>query len=175
MFPDSAVGKVLFHIAKNHKLVLCKHILDELSNVFKKKFLNREISLNDFIKNLKYELVGISIKDLKKYPKIRDKHDIPVLANAIEAKSDIGLFDQRLPLLLNMPLLPCGKIGISLFQQGFFYGVYAGGTEYVFQSCSVGITCFPLMAKPFLPKSMAAAALYMLFTKPGGTKFSLRF
>ena len=70
-------------------MVLCKHILDELSNVFKKKFLSREKYLNDFVKNLKYELVDISIKDLKNYPKVRDKHDIPVLANAIEAKIDI--------------------------------------------------------------------------------------
>ena len=89
LFPDSAVGKALFHIAKNHKLVLCKHILDELSNVFKKKFHSREKYLNDFVKSLKYELVDISIKDLKNYPKVRDKHDIPVLANAIEAKVDI--------------------------------------------------------------------------------------
>ena len=89
LFPDSAIGKVLIHIAKNHKLVLCKHILDELSNVFKRKFQSREKYLNDFIKNLKYELIDISIKDLKNYPKLRDKHDIPVLANAIEAKVDI--------------------------------------------------------------------------------------
>jgi hypothetical protein len=33
-----------------------------------------------------------------------------------------------------------GKIGISLFGQGFFYGVYAGGAEYVLQSCFVGNT-----------------------------------
>ena len=86
LFPESVVGKVLFHIAKNHKLVLCQHILDELSNVFKKKFPKRKEYLTEFIKKLKYELIDINIKDFKNYPKIRDKHDIPVLANAIEAK-----------------------------------------------------------------------------------------
>ena len=89
LFPESSIGKILSHIAKNHKLVLCQHILDELSNVFKKKFPKREKYLNGFIKKLKYELVNINIKDLKNYPQIRDKHDIPVLANAIEAKANI--------------------------------------------------------------------------------------
>jgi len=89
LFPDSAVGKVLFHIVKNHKLVLCQYILDELSNVFKKKFPKREGYLNDFVKKLKYELIDIKIKDLRNYPQIRDKYDIPVLASAIEAKVNI--------------------------------------------------------------------------------------
>ena len=89
LFPESAISKALFHIAKNHKLVLCQHILDELSNVFKKKFPKREEHLHNFVMKLKYELVEKNIKDLKNYPPIRDKHDIPVLANAIEAKVNI--------------------------------------------------------------------------------------
>jgi len=89
LFPESSIGKILSHIAKNHKLVLCQHILDELSNVFKKKFPQREGLLNNFVSKLKYELVGIKIKGLENYPQIRDKHDIPVLANAIEAKVNI--------------------------------------------------------------------------------------
>jgi len=89
LFPESNVSRVLFHIAKNHKLVLCQHILDELSNVFTKKFPKRREHLNSFIKKLKYELVDINVKDLKNYPQIRDMYDIPVLANAIEAKVNI--------------------------------------------------------------------------------------
>ena len=89
LFPESAVGKVLFHVAKNHKLVLCQYTIDELSNVFKKKFPKKEECLNGFIKKIKYELIDMNIRDLKNYPKIRDKHDIPVLANAIDAKVNI--------------------------------------------------------------------------------------
>jgi hypothetical protein len=36
-----------------------------------------------------------------------------------------------------MPTLPSGKIGKPLFEQGFFYGVYAGGSEYVLKPCSM--------------------------------------
>jgi len=89
LFPESNVGKVLAHIVKNHKLVLCQYTLDELKNVFKKKFPKRIVYFNKFIKDLKYELIDIDIKDYAKYPQIRDVDDMPLLARAIEAKIDV--------------------------------------------------------------------------------------
>jgi len=89
MFPKSSIGEVLAHITKNHKLVICQFTLNELSSVFEKKLPERKEHLNEFMGNLKYELVDIDIKDCKKYPKIRDNNDIPILANAIEAKVDL--------------------------------------------------------------------------------------
>ena len=91
LFPESVVGKVLAHIVKNHNLVLCKYTLDELKDVFNKKFPKRIDYFKKFIKGLKYELIDIKIKDYKKYPKIRDVDDIPLLAYAIEAKINILL------------------------------------------------------------------------------------
>jgi len=89
MFPKSSIGEVLTHITKNHKLVICQFTLNELSNVFEKKLPERIEYLNEFIGKLKYELINMDIKDLKKYPKIRDNNDMPILANAIEAKVDL--------------------------------------------------------------------------------------
>ena len=89
MFPKSSIGEVLAHITKNHKLVICQFTLNELSSVFEKKLPERKEYLNEFIEKLKYELIDIDIKDCKKYPKIRDKNDMPILANAIEAKVDL--------------------------------------------------------------------------------------
>ena len=89
LFPQSNVGKALAHIVKNHKLVLCQYTLDELKNVFKKKFPKRIEYFNKFVKKLKYELIDMDIKEYAKYPSIRDIDDIPLLANAIEAKADI--------------------------------------------------------------------------------------
>jgi len=89
LFPESNVGKVLYHIVKNHKLVICKYTLNELKEVFKNKFSERKGSLNKFIKNLKYELVDIEINNYEKYPKMRDEDDIPLLACAIEKKVNI--------------------------------------------------------------------------------------
>jgi predicted nucleic acid-binding protein len=36
LFPNSVVGNIFSHIAKNHTLVLCQYTLDELKSVFKK-------------------------------------------------------------------------------------------------------------------------------------------
>ena len=89
LFPESTIGKVFSHIAKNHKLVLCQYTIDELKNVFKNKFPERSEYFNKFIKRYKYELINIKIRDYKKYPNIRDNNDLPVLANAIEAKVEL--------------------------------------------------------------------------------------
>ena len=89
LFPKSTIAEALSHIMKNHKLVICQFTLNELSGVFKKKLPERKKYLNEFIEKLKYELIDIDIKDCKKYPQIRDIKDIPILANAIEAKVDL--------------------------------------------------------------------------------------
>ena len=89
LFPESNIGKVLSHVVKNHKLVLCKYTLDELKNVFNKKFSDRTEYFNRFINNLKYELVNMEILDYRIYPQIRDIDDLPLLACAIESKVKI--------------------------------------------------------------------------------------
>jgi putative PIN family toxin of toxin-antitoxin system len=89
LFPESTVGKALGHIVKNHKLVLSKYTLDELRNVFKRKFPDKALFLENFIERLKYELIDIRISEHKKYPQIRDIDDIPLLASAIEAKVNV--------------------------------------------------------------------------------------
>jgi putative PIN family toxin of toxin-antitoxin system len=90
LFPESNVGKVLSHIAKNHKLVLCQYTMNELKNVFMKKFPKRKEHLSNFVKELKYELIESELLDYNNYPKIRDIDDIPLLAYAI--KSNVNLF-----------------------------------------------------------------------------------
>jgi putative PIN family toxin of toxin-antitoxin system len=89
LFPESDVGKVLKHIIKNHNLILCQYTLDELKEVFQRKFLNRIDYLNEFVRDLKYELIDIKITAYRKYPQVRDKDDIPLLASAIETDVDI--------------------------------------------------------------------------------------
>ena len=70
-------------------MVLCKYTLDELSEVFYNKFLDKIKYFHQFIDELRYELVDIEIKNNEKYPKIRDIDDLPLLASAIETKIDI--------------------------------------------------------------------------------------
>jgi len=91
LFPNSIVGNVLSHIVNNHELVICKYTLEEIDDVFKRKFPNRIKHLNKFIKNLKYELVKYKISDFNKYPKIRDIKDTPILGYGIDSKVNILL------------------------------------------------------------------------------------
>jgi putative PIN family toxin of toxin-antitoxin system len=89
LFPKSDIGKALKHIMKEHVLLLCKYSLDELTDVFINKFPERTVYFNEFVSELKYELINLNITDYKKYPKIRDNDDVPILANAIESNADI--------------------------------------------------------------------------------------
>jgi putative PIN family toxin of toxin-antitoxin system len=91
LFPESSVGKTLKHIMQNHNLILCQYTLDELQDVFQRKFMNRIDYLNEFVRDLKYELTNIKVTDYRKYPQIRDKDDIQLLASAIETDADIFL------------------------------------------------------------------------------------
>jgi putative PIN family toxin of toxin-antitoxin system len=109
LFPESSVGKVLNHVSKYHKLVLCEYTLNELKNVFSKKFPRRIKYFTDFVKNLKYELISIISLEYKNYPQVRDVDDTPLLAYAIESKVDILLtgdkdFDEiavEIPRIIN--------------------------------------------------------------------------
>jgi putative PIN family toxin of toxin-antitoxin system len=89
LFPESNIGRVLKHIMQNHNLVLSRYTLDELKEVFEKKFEKRIEYLNQFVENLEYELIDMKIDNYEKYPRIRDEDDIPILAFAIEANIDV--------------------------------------------------------------------------------------
>jgi putative PIN family toxin of toxin-antitoxin system len=89
LFPDSPVGEVLKHIVQNHNLLLCQYTLDELTDVFERKFKNRIEYLNEFVRDLKYELVNTEINNYRKYPQIRDKDDMPLLVSALESNVDV--------------------------------------------------------------------------------------
>jgi putative PIN family toxin of toxin-antitoxin system len=89
LFPESNIGKALKHIMQKHSLVLCQYTLEELREVFERKFIKRIEYLNKFVNDLKYELINIEINDYTKYPQVRDKDDTPLLAYATESKIDI--------------------------------------------------------------------------------------
>ncbi len=89
LFPESIIAKVFEHILNNHKIIICKQTLKELENVCKRKFTNRIKIMNSFLSSIEYELVDFKELDYKKYPKIRDDCDLPILASAIESNADI--------------------------------------------------------------------------------------
>jgi predicted nucleic acid-binding protein len=89
LLPNSIVAKSFQHLTDNYNLVLSEYTIYEIEDVFNEKFPHKIDEMKDFIKNIPYELFIFNEADNKKYPKIRDINDLPVLINAIESNVDL--------------------------------------------------------------------------------------
>jgi putative PIN family toxin of toxin-antitoxin system len=119
LFPNSNVARIFEHITENHVLVLCEYTINEVERVFSEKFPHKINDLNIFMAKTKYTLVNFDMQDATKYPAIRDIDDVPVLANAIEAKVDVLLtgdkdFDE---ILIDKPKIMNPKNYIHNYMQ----------------------------------------------------------
>ena len=84
LFPDSTPSKVVEKVLDEYHLVLCSQIIDELHEVFDRKFSHKNSSLEDFLSKLSYELVYTPQRiDKKEYPDIKDQKDLPILVSSI--------------------------------------------------------------------------------------------
>ena len=86
LFPASLPARVLLHIADNHGLVLCDHIVAELRDVVARKRPDLLGDLDVLLAQLSYDLV---IAPQKPNKLIQDPKDQPILNAAIMAKVDI--------------------------------------------------------------------------------------
>ena len=84
LFPDSRPSKLVEEVLDKYDLVLCSQILEEIHEVFKRKFSEKDIDLEKFLTKLSYELIYTPQKINKnEYPDIRDNKDLPILVSAI--------------------------------------------------------------------------------------------
>lgn len=91
LFPNSIAKKVLERIVVEHQLVLCSYIIDELHQVFERKFWNKIEILEPFLLELSFELIYTPKRiESSDYPSIRDRNDLPILVSAI--LSDVDIF-----------------------------------------------------------------------------------
>ncbi len=91
LFPNSLPARLVEDVLYKHNLVLCSQIIEELHEVFNRKFKNKNKDLERFLSCLSYELVYRPIKINKDdYPEIRDEKDLPILVSAI--LSDVDCF-----------------------------------------------------------------------------------
>ena len=89
LFRESPISMMVEHIIENHTLVLCPYVINEAKESFKYKFPAKYHEIEDYIENIHHVMVDLNYIDESKYPPIRDRKDIDVLANAIEAQVDI--------------------------------------------------------------------------------------
>jgi putative PIN family toxin of toxin-antitoxin system len=89
LFPNSVPSKVIRHVAEQEKLVLASYIIEELRQVFHKKFPDKAENLERYLEREEFEFF-MTPHDLQRVtvPSIRDVKDEPVLASAILADVD---------------------------------------------------------------------------------------
>ena len=89
LFPKSIISETVKHIVYNSKIILCQYTIDEIKTVFNRKFPHRINEMEEYLEKLPYKLFTLKEINFRKYPRIRDIDDIPILACAIESKVDI--------------------------------------------------------------------------------------
>ena len=90
LFPNAKVAKVFSHVIEKHTVIIASYIKEECKEVFEKKFPLKKEQLNIFFDGIGFEEFKTPEKiDEKKYSKIRDIKDLPVLVSAILSDSDI--------------------------------------------------------------------------------------
>ena len=87
---SSNLLRMIKNIKGRHTIVLPTYVLDELKRVTMRKFPEKYELMESFLRELPYELVSTPEKiDKTKYPGIRDKKDLPILASAIFENVDV--------------------------------------------------------------------------------------
>jgi putative PIN family toxin of toxin-antitoxin system len=89
LFPNSLIAKIFEYVINCETLVLSQYIIDETEKVFIEKFPKNIKDLKEFISSIDYESYDVCVTDYSKYPTMRDKKDLPILALAIESDADI--------------------------------------------------------------------------------------
>ena len=89
LFPGSKVDSLMNCIFTKYQLVLSSYVVEELKNVVKRKFPNKEQVINKLLVTMSYEFV-YTPSDLEEgLFDIRDIKDYPVLYTAIIEDVDI--------------------------------------------------------------------------------------
>lgn len=99
LFPSSLPAKVLLHVANNHELILCDHIVVEIRDVVARKRSDLLADVDVLLAQLPHELV-MAPKEPSKL--ISDPKDQPILNAAIMAGVDVVISGDKHFLKLDL-------------------------------------------------------------------------
>lgn len=90
VFPSPLLTSLFENVTTNHTLVLCSYVIDEIHEVFERKFSSKMMFLDEFLSKLSYDFIYTPTDiNPETYPEIRDKHDLPILVSALIAGVDL--------------------------------------------------------------------------------------
>ena len=89
IFKSKKMNELIYKLSKNHKIIICSYIIEELQELMENKFKASLQELDDFLEDFPFELVYSpkSVKD--KLFEIRDINDYIILHTAIVEDVDI--------------------------------------------------------------------------------------
>ena len=87
---NSIAAQALSKAVREHSLVICSYVIEELSDVFMRKFPDKLGKLDAFLLNLDYELCETHSVS-SDTPDMRDEDDRPILQSAIDTEADVIL------------------------------------------------------------------------------------
>ena len=89
LFNNETMGKFYNYILNKEELIISNIIIDELKEVFERKFKSKKDILEIFLKSLEAECININAIENKDLFEIRDPADYPILYSAIKGNVDI--------------------------------------------------------------------------------------
>ena len=106
LFPEGTAARAFASAVANHQLVLSDYTIEELRDVFERKFPEKMAALDSFRGALSYEAVAPPrAVDPSEYPGLRDPDDLPILASAVCHKCDCLVTGDNDLLVLASPKL----------------------------------------------------------------------
>ena len=87
LYQKSQTALALSQAMREHTLIICTYVLEELQFVFSRKFPDRTANLDSFLSKLAYELCYTPNTSINT-PTMRDKDDMPILQAAIDVGAD---------------------------------------------------------------------------------------
>lgn len=91
-FPSEKMQLLKTKLSKYHRIVICSYVIDELSEVIRRKFSHKQKLLDEFFIELPYEMIYTpTVINTDGLYEIRDVDDEKVLYSAIMADVDVLL------------------------------------------------------------------------------------
>lgn len=89
IFKSKTINELINELSKNHEIVICSYVIEELKELIKSKFLVKQEKLDDFLKDFSYDLVYSPTNIKQDLFRIRDDDDYIILYTAIIENVDI--------------------------------------------------------------------------------------
>ena len=104
-FPSDQTRELARRLAGRHRIVVCDYVTEELRLVTERKFPMKRAALDQFFRELPFELVYTpKVLNLAEFPSARDAKDSPILATAILEDVDVFVTGDKDFLVLDIEM-----------------------------------------------------------------------